>query len=228
MTPVFERKLQRLSLVERTYQEIKQRIMGNFYPPNLRVLEQDLAHQLGVSRTPVREALIRLQNEGLVEVQPRRGMRVIPISPDDMREVYEVLMCLESQAAERLAERRPSEAELEPLMSAVEDMERALERGDLESWAESDQRFHRLLLELAGNSRLSAMALTVFDQVHRARMATLRIRPLPRQSNKDHRALVEAVLEGDGRKAAELHRAHRQRAMRLLTELLERYNLSEL
>ncbi len=228
MTAALQDKLQRVSLVDRTYREIKRRIMGNVYPPNLRVLEQDLAHQLGVSRTPVREALIRLQNEGLVEVQPRRGMRVIPISPDDMRDVYEVLMCLESRAAERLAERRPSKTELRPLIGAVEDMERALESGDLDSWAESDERFHRLLLELAGNSRLAAMALTVFDQVHRARMVTLRIRPLPRQSNRDHRALVEAILEGDGRKAAEIHRAHRHRAMLLLTELLKRYNLSEL
>lgn len=228
MTAVAQTKLQRLSLVDRTYREIKQRIMGNFYPPNLRVLEQDLARQLGVSRTPVREALIRLENEGLVEVQPRRGMQVVPISPDDMRDVYEVLMCLESRAAERLAERRPSAKELEPLTGAVEDMERALETGDLDAWAESDERFHRLLLELAGNSRLAAMALTVFDQVHRARMVTLRIRPLPRQSNQDHRALVEAILQGDGQKAAEIHREHRHRAMLLLTDLLKRYNLSEL
>jgi len=228
LTAMVQHKQQRRSLVDRTYREIKRRIMGNFYPPNLRVLEQDLAHQLGVSRTPVREALIRLENEGLVEVQPRRGMRVVPISPDDMREVYEVLMCLEARAAERLAERRPSKAELAPLIGAVEDMERALEGGDLDSWAESDERFHRLLLDLAGNSRLASMALAVFDQVHRARMVTLRIRPLPRQSNKDHRALVEAILEGDGRKAAKIHREHRHRAMELLTGLLNRYNLSEL
>lgn len=219
---------QRASLVERTYREIKRRILDNFYPPNLRVLEQDLAQQLGVSRTPVREALIRLQNEGLVEVQPRRGMRVMPISPDDMREIYEVLMCLESRAAERLAERRPSAGELVPLFGAVQDMDRALAAGDLDAWAGADERFHRFLLELAGNRRLAAMALTVFDQVHRARMATLRTRPLPRQSNRDHWALVEAILEGDGRKAAELHRAHRQRAMRLLTGLLKRHNLSKL
>ncbi len=228
MTAVAQTKLPRQSLVDRTYREIKRRIMGNLYPPNLRVLEQDLAHQLGVSRTPVREALIRLENEGLVEVQPRRGMRVIPISPDDMREIYEVLMCLESRAAERLAERRPSKAELRPLIGAVEDMERALDGGDLEAWAESDERFHRLLLELAGNSRLVAMALTVFDQVHRARMVTLRIRPLPRDSNKDHRDLVEAVLAGDGRRAHEIHYRHRHRAMELLTEILERYKLSAL
>ena len=220
--------VQRPSLVDRAYGEIKRRIMGNFYPPNLRVLEQDLAVQLGMSRTPVREALIRLEQDGLVEILPRRGMRVVPISPADMREIYEVLTVLESRAAERLAERKPSQAEVAPLIQAVADMDRALDAGDLEAWARSDERYHRLLLELSGNRRLANMALTVFDQAHRARMVTLRMRPLPRQSSKDHRDLVEAVLAGDGRRAHEIHYRHRHRAMELLTEILERYNLSAL
>lgn len=228
MTSLAKQKPQRPSLVERAYREIKRRILGNFYPPNLQVLEQDLALQLGMSRTPVREALIRLEREGLVEILPRRGMRVVPIAPDDMREIYEVLTCLEAWAARSLAERRPSEREVAPLKAALEDMERALDRGDLDAWAEGDERFHRQLLELSGNRRLARMALTVFDQVHRARMVTLRMRPPPRQSNQDHRALVEAILAGDGPRAYELHSRHRQGAMLLLIDILERYNLSEL
>ena len=221
-------KPQRASLVERAYQEVKARIIGNVYPPNLQVLEQDLALQLGMSRTPVREALIRLEREGLVEILPRRGMRIVPIAPDDMREIYEVLTCLEARAAGRLAERRPSEAELAPLIEAQAGMERALDQGDLEAWAEADERFHATLLELAGNRRLAAMALTLFDQVRRARMATLRMRPLPRQSNRDHRAVIEAILAGDAGKARTLHEDHRRRAMHLLTDILKRHKLSEL
>ena len=216
------------SLVDRAYQEIKRRILGNFYPPNLQVLEQDLAQQLGMSRTPVREAMIRLEREGLIEILPRRGMRVVPISPDDMHDIYEVLTCLEAQAAERLAERKPSKSDIAPMIAAHEDMEAALAEGDLESWAEADERFHRALLELSGNRRLSTMAFTVFDQVHRARMITLRMRPPPHQSNEDHRALIDAVLKGDGRKAYEVHHQHRYRAMLLLTDILARYNLQEL
>ena len=183
---------------------------------------------LGMSRTPVREAMIRLEREGLIEILPRRGMRVVPISPGDMRDIYEVLTCLEARAAERLAEQKPSRAELAPMIAAQEDMERALAGGDLDAWAEADERFHRLLLELSGNRRLCNMALTVFDQVHRARMITLRMRPPPRQSNEDHRALIDAVLAGDGRKAYQVHHRHRTRAMRLLTDILARYNLQEL
>ncbi len=221
-------KVQKPSLVDRAYREIKRRIIGNLYPPNLQVLEQELAVQLGMSRTPVREALIRLEREGLVEILPRRGMRVVPISPDDMKEIYEVLTCLEAWAAGQLAARKPSKTELGPLIAAQENMERALEEGELDAWAEADERFHRLLLELSGNRRLAAMALTLFDQVHRARMVTLRMRPLPHQSNKDHRAVVEAVLQGDSQKAYDLHAQHRRKALLLLTEILAHYRLSEL
>lgn len=218
----------RASLVDRAYREIKRRIMGNLYPPNLQVLEQDLAAQLGMSRTPVREALIRLEKEGLVEILPRRGMRVVPIAPEDMREIYEVLTCLEARAAERLAARKPSKAEVQPLIVAVEEMDRALKQSDLDAWAEADEAFHRLLLELCGNRRLASMALTVSELVHRARMVTLRMRPPPHQSNKDHRLVLQAILAGDARKAYEAHYQHRHRAMELLTEILERYNLQEL
>jgi DNA-binding GntR family transcriptional regulator len=218
----------RVSRVDRAYREIKRRVLGNFYPPGLRVLEQELAHQLGVSRTPVREALIRLEQEGLVEIVPRHGMRVVPISPEDMREIYEVITSLEARAAERLAERHPDRAAIAPMIEAQEAMEQALEHGDLDAWATADERFHRALVELCGNRRLAQTALAVFDQVHRARMVTLRIRPLPTQSNVEHEALIEAILAGDPDRAWQLHHDHLSRAMELLTEILKRYNLEQL
>ncbi len=171
----------------------------------------------------VREALIRLEQEGMVEILPRRGMRVLPISAEDMAEIYEVLTALEARAAERLAERKPAPKSLAPLTRALERMEAALEAGELKSWARADDRFHRQLVGLAGNRRLAEMARTVFDQAHRARMATLHLRPWPRQSNKDHRALVQAILKGDARRAREIHARHRHRAMAILLALLERY-----
>ena len=223
-----ETKASRHSLVERAYVEIKRRIMQNLYPPGFQMLEQDLAQTLNMSRTPVREALIRLEKEGLVEILPRRGMRVVPISVRDMREIYEVLTCLESRAAERLAARGPSESEIAPLEDAVEGMDRALTDGDLDAWAEADERFHRTLLELCGNRRLANMAFAVFDQVHRVRMVTLRMRPTPRQSSIDHRAVIDAIRAGDSRAAYDVHYQHRQKAMELLTRILERHKLSEL
>src|SRR5664279_1680646 len=82
-------------LVEQAYRAIRQPIVDNVYPPGYRALELEFADDLKISRTPVREALQRLQAEGLVEIIPRHGARVLPVSPDDMREIYQVLIALE-------------------------------------------------------------------------------------------------------------------------------------
>lgn len=213
----------RASLVARAHSEIKRRIMGSTLRPGQQVLEQDLAATPGTSRTPVREALIRLEQEGLIEILPRHGMRVLPISAEDMAEIHELLTALEARAAERLAERKPTPRSLAPLTRALERMASALEAGNLKAWARADDSFHRHLVALAGNRRLAEMARTVFDQAHRARMATLHLRPWPRQSNKDHRALIRAILKGDARRAREIHARHRHRAMTMLLALLERH-----
>ena len=97
-----------MSLVDAAYEQIRRRILDNAWPPGHRALEQEVALALGMSRTPVREALMRLQAEGLVEVIPRHGMRVLPVSPNDMREIYQILTALECMAAELLAQRKPT------------------------------------------------------------------------------------------------------------------------
>ena len=82
------------SLVDLAYREIRRRILDNEYPPSHQVLELELAGELGMSRTPVREAMIRLKNEKFIQVIPRHGMRVVPLSLDELRDVYEVLTAL--------------------------------------------------------------------------------------------------------------------------------------
>jgi DNA-binding GntR family transcriptional regulator len=211
------------SLVQRAYAEIKRRILDNEYPPGYRALEPELASALGMSRTPVREALIRLQEEGLVEMVPRRGMRVLPLSPDDMLQIYQVLTSLESEAAGLLARRHPSAEDLAPLALAIAEMDAALARNDLPAWADADERFHRALLDRCGNRRLAGLAFTVFDQVHRARLASLPFRPRPWGSNRDHRALLTALRKGDEKRARALHRRHRLRAAEVLLRALEKH-----
>ncbi|MGL6180774.1 MAG: GntR family transcriptional regulator, partial [Aestuariivirga sp.] len=91
---------ERLSSAERAYRALKDLILGNQLPAGSQLLEQEAAQRLGMSRTPVREAMIRLEQDGVVEIRPRHGMRVLPVSSRDMREIYEVLTALESAAAE--------------------------------------------------------------------------------------------------------------------------------
>ena len=216
------------SLVDEAYEQIHRRILDNAWPPGHRALEQEVALALGMSRTPVREALLRLQNEGLVEVIPRHGMRVLPVSPNDMREIYQILTALECMAAELLAQRQPSGKELEPLVAATKAMDKALKAGDLEAWAAADESFHKQLVELAGNRQLQATVMNYWDRAHRARMVTLRLRPKPVNSTREHRALVDRIAAGDADGAAQVFRAHRQRAGRELLAIFEHYRFAQL
>ncbi len=218
----------RLLNADRAYAEVKRRILDNEMPAGYQILEQELAELLQMSRTPVREAMIRLAEEGMVEIRPRHGLRVLPLSAVDMQEIYHILIALESSAAQLVAERGLQDGQLAQLRSAVTDMDRALDDDDLRAWAAADERFHMLLVEFCGNARLRALVGTFWDQSHRARMATLRLRPKPVDSNKDHAAVVDAITRGDAEAAREIHRQHRIRAGQMLVSLLKEHGLTQL
>ena len=213
---------------DEAYETLKRRILDNEWPAGHLALEQELAAELGMSRTPIREALIRLEKEGLVEVRPRHGMRVLGISAEDMEEIYEILISLESMAAELVARRGLTDRQRAELITAVNDMDTALAQDDLETWAKADERFHKLLVDYCGNRRLKSLVDGCFDQAHRARLLTLKLRPKPTSSNEDHRATVNAIERRDPTVAREIHRLHRMRAGEMLVELLKKHGLSSL
>jgi DNA-binding GntR family transcriptional regulator len=221
--PASGRKSQSLT----AYSELKRRLLDNEMQAGAQFLEQELAEMLGMSRTPVREAMIRLAEEGMVEVRPRHGMRVLPVSAKDMREIYEILTSLESTAAEQVARRGLSPDELAVLQVSVDEMEEALEIDDRRRWADADERFHLLLVEYCGNERLRSLVETFWDQAHRARLITLSLRPKPTASNRDHAAVVDAIARRDAEAARKLHRKHRVRSGELLVELLTKYGLTQ-
>jgi DNA-binding GntR family transcriptional regulator len=220
----------KLSLVDDAYRKLKDAIRENDFSPGYQGSEQEIASRLGMSRTPVHEAVIRLQEEGLVRVLPRRGVVVCAISAVDMREIYGVIIALEAAAAELLAE-RPSQERLSTareLEAANKAMENALKKDDLITWAKADESFHKLLIEHSGNQRLLRMYHTIMDQSHRARMITLRIRPKPEGSVREHRAIVDAIKRGSPSEARELAKQHRVHARNQLIPLLEQVGLRHL
>ncbi len=218
---------ERRSLVDSAYQDLKRRVITGSLKPGVQLLEEELAEMLGMSRTPVREAAVRLEQEGFLEIIPRRGFKISSLSKRAIREINEVLECLEIQAAERLAGRKVSPAELKMLEDAVAGMDRALESEDIHEWASADYRFHSLLIELCGNQHLAATALNYLDKAHRFRVLTLPLRPRPVYSNVNHAAVVEAIRRNDPQTAQDIHRAHKRRWARELLELLERLDLPE-
>ncbi|TVO77886.1 MAG: GntR family transcriptional regulator [Sedimenticola selenatireducens] len=223
-----QKKSSKQSFSDHAYSELKRRILENEISMGNQYMEQEVAELLNMSRTPVREALIKLANEGLVEIRPRHGMRIKPVSLKDMAEICEVLTSLESTAAALTAKRNLSETDIERMKQAVVDMDKALDKDDLDAWAKADERFHKLLVSLSGNERLAALVDTYYDQSHRFRMLTLRLRPKPVNSNKDHRETLEAIIRGDADAARQTHRKHREQSGKMMVELLKGHGLNQL
>lgn len=219
---------ERMNQADIAYSRLKKLILDGTLPAGAQMLEQEAAERLDMSRTPVREAMVRLRQDGMVEIRPRHGMRVLPVSARDMADIYEVLTALEGTAAEAVARRGLSARPLNALRGAVTDMGKALEAGDLAAWAEADERFHSQLVQMSGNTRLIQMVGQLWDQAHRARMLTLKLRPTPTNSVAEHAALVDAIASGDPAAARQIHEDHRRRAGTMLVELLERLGLSQL
>lgn len=191
-------------------------------------LESELAGRLGMSRTPVREATLMLAQQGLLEVRPRKGVRIATLSLTDMEEIYAVLTELESLAAEEAARKHYSKADLADLKASIEAMDKALSDEDRDAWAEADDAFHTELVRLGGNSRVQNIVSMMANQVRRARAMTLYIRPLPIKSNQDHRAVYDAIRTGDAANAREQHRLHRHHAREVLIDLLKKHRLFQL
>ncbi|WP_170450186.1 GntR family transcriptional regulator [Ruegeria arenilitoris] len=217
-----------LSNTQRAVRDLRRMILTGELAAGTDHLETELAEQLGMSRTPVREAALMLESKGLLEMRPRKGVRILPVSPDDMREIYDILTELESLAAERAAEAGFSEQDLQPLADSIAQMDRAIGEEDLEAWAKADDLFHRELVRLGGNRRVESIVSMMSDQVRRARASTLFIRPLPVKSNEDHRAVYTAIRDGKPEVARDRHRQHRLHAKSVIIDILEKHRLNKL
>lgn len=191
-------------------------------------LESELAVILGMSRTPIREAVVTLESQGLLDVRPRKGVRIRLMSATDMAEIYDILTELESLAASDAAKLNYSKEELSLLSAAIDQMDVALENDNREEWALSDDLFHTELVRLGGNSRIQSIVGMMSDQVRRARLVTLYMRPAPTKSNADHRGVLDAIRKGDAAKAREIHRDHRTNSKFILLELLHKHHLTSL
>lgn len=220
----------RPSLVDDAYLAMKQAIQDSSFAPGYQASEQEIALRLGMSRTPVHEAVIRLQEDGLVRVLPRRGVLICALAPEDVREIYDVIIAIEGRAAELLAERPDAEraAVCAELADQTEVMAEAWKTGDFLTWGQADAGFHRLLVERAGNGRMNRIIQTINDQSHRARMLTLKLRRELGASVAEHREIIAAIQRGDAMRAQDRTHHHRLRARDELLPLLESFGLKHL
>ncbi|MGV0852113.1 GntR family transcriptional regulator [Mycolicibacterium phlei] len=146
----------RKSLREYAYEQLRARIVRLELAPGTRLIERDLAEELEVSRIPLREAMQRLQQDGLVVMVPRQGAIVSPFTVDDVRDLFDVRESLEVLAA-RLAAERADDAGIEALTAQLDTARRATRRGDEPAIAAANARFHSIIVELAANPLLESI-----------------------------------------------------------------------
>jgi DNA-binding GntR family transcriptional regulator len=195
---------------ERTYAELRRRILDGEYAPGSRLVEADLADALGVSRTPVRSALLRLQGDGFVDLIPNRGAFVAHWADVDLEEIFGLRIALESYGA-ALAATKIAAPQVEELKRLAEQMEAALERaepGYLDLCANLNNEFHLLVLRATGNGRLVALmsAMVEVPLIHRT-MSRFTSEQL-RRSWSHHRDLITAMERRDPEWAEAAMRGH--------------------
>jgi DNA-binding GntR family transcriptional regulator len=198
--------------VEVAYWTIRDAIRTGVLRPGDRLIEVDLAAALEMSRTPIREALRRLESDRLVDNAPRRGLVVPTATLDDLIEIFEIREVLEGLAARRAAQRM-GEAELEALRETVERMERAMAVDDLGSLAAASHQFHRLLRTGAKHSRLPSMISLLGDTTRSLdahQLAPERVAG----AVAEHRAIFEAIAARQPDTAERVTRQHSRNALR--------------
>jgi DNA-binding GntR family transcriptional regulator len=196
-----------MKISEQLRETIEEQIATGELPPGSTLDEATLAERHGVSRTPVREALIQLAAEGLIEIRPRRGAVVTSIGPARLIEMFEVMAELEAMCG-RLAARRMSETERTDLVAAHEACEAARTEEDTDRYFYCNERFHQAIYAGSHNSFLRDEALQLHRRLRPYRRLQLRVRNRMSTSFAEHQAVVDALLAGDPEAAASALRDH--------------------
>lgn len=196
-----------LPLRDVVFRTLRQAILTGEMKPGERLLEIHLANKLGVSRTPIREAIRMLELEGLVIMVPRRGAQVAQITEKSMSDVLEVRCALDELAVELACERITDEEKSE-LVQACKAFERATVTGQVHVIAKADVDFHDIIFKAAGNPRLTQMINNLAEQMYRYRFEYIKDESLHQMLVEEHKHICESICNGDVATAKDAIRTH--------------------
>ncbi|MFJ3922548.1 GntR family transcriptional regulator [Streptomyces sp. NPDC090022] len=200
---------------DRVYQHIKQGVLDRRYEGGTLLTEGEVAEAVGVSRTPVREALLRLETEGLIRLYPKKGALVLPVSAQEIADVVETRLLVEDFTVRRAVPAPP--ALIGRLEESLRAQERYADRGDLAAFAAEDRCFHAEIVRHAGNQILSRLYDQLRDRQLRMGVAVMHAHPDRLAQNLvEHREILAALRAGDGDGAAARVRAHLGRVQSLV------------
>ncbi|MBX5489870.1 MAG: GntR family transcriptional regulator [Chloroflexi bacterium] len=207
------------SLARRAYEALKQDILTCALRPGAQIFEGELAARYGMSKTPVREALNLLGQEGLVQVLPRRGYLVAPVTLRDVQEVYQLRLLLETAAAELAAE-HITEEQLRRLKALVAVRYTYRDRASYGRFLRANREFHVAVAEASGNRRLAAFVGKLLEDMERILHLGLDLRDSADEMAAEHAELVDALLRGDGALARQVVTAQLQSSRKRVLEAL--------
>ena len=207
-----------ISLEEQVFRQLEEDIISGFYEKGESLTELGVSARLGASRTPVRSALHRLAEEGLVSITPNRGAVVIGVTQDDLADTYKIRMRLEGLASRMATERLTEEIKAE-LIHTVELSEFYVIKNDAERFKELDTAFHSLIYRASGNRMLSKILGELHRNVRAYRKKSLAVPGRLEMSLAEHREILSAMLSGDKEAADRLTSRHIERAMENLSKI---------
>ena len=196
-----------LPLRDVVFNTLRQAILRGELKPGERLMEIQLANKLGVSRTPIREAIRKLELEGLVLMIPRKGAEVADISEKSLRDVLEVREALEELAVQLACDKITKE-EIEDLKKAAEDFKKILKSRDITEIAEADVRFHDIIFMATDNQKLVQLLNNLREQMYRFRVEYLKNEEVHPQLIAEHEKIIEHIMERDKAKASAIVSEH--------------------
>ncbi len=211
---------QSASLEEKVFRTLEEEILSGELKKGDSLAEIALSKRLGVSRTPIRGALHRLKEDGLVEIAPNRGAVVLGIDKDDLIDIYKVRNRLEGLASASAAKSISKEALVE-LRESVELSEFYINRGDTEKVKELDTAFHLLIYKASGNRQLESILTELHRKIKTYRKLSLSVSGRVEKSVREHREILEAIEKGDANLADTLTSLHIERALENLIVALD-------
>ena len=212
---------ERKSLGSHVYDQLQQLIANGDLSWGTRLVESQVAEKMDISRTPVREALHRLEIEGFITRSSTGGYYVSGLNRDDVLEIFGIRSVLESYAA-RLAARRRSQQEMDLLEERMAEYQQALDTGLLHELPEINTRFHDLFYSMSHSPRLIKMINDLKNQISRFRGFLLQNRDRAEISNQDHQKILEHIRRKDGDRVEEVMKAHILKGQELVIQEIDR------
>ena len=210
-----------LPLRDVVFNTLRQAILRGELKPGERLMEIQLANKLGVSRTPIREAIRKLELEGLVLMIPRKGAEVAEITEKSLRDVLEVRRALEELAVELVCEKITDE-QIQDLKDAAEEFKESLKDGDITRIAEADVKFHDVIYMATDNQKLIQLLNNLREQMYRYRVEYLKHREFHPQISKEHKELITYLEAGAKEQAEEKIGVHIDKQARTVLETIRR------